>query len=304
MKPIFKHTFLRMFKRVPIILSVLVSLIAGWFMAKDYNKVILRQPSFDYINERMIVLFCVISFVMITGIVLCIIVANTSSGLFANEIHEGTLRLLVAKPIKRSSLVLGKILGTILGGVVYSVSSLIIVLAITCLFTSIDQNIVLNLIKYAIAISLYGAFLTAFVGSVGSFLSTCFKKKVPALLILVGVGFFAYAIFPIMRLFLTQKYPSLNLSYIDINFHLGIIFNQFIELVGGLQGTTNQIDLFNFFTGLFKTVSIDSDITLNDAGSLYTLNQSINHIVVLVSYSLISVGLYALTFKQMAKKDI
>ena len=107
-----------------------------------------------------------------------------------------------------------------------------------------------------------------------------------------------------MRLFLTQKYPSLNLSYIDINFHLGIIFNQFIELVGGLQGTTNQIDLFNFFTGLFKTVSIDSDITLNDAGSLYTLNQSINHIVVLVSYSLISVGLYALTFKQMAKKDI
>lgn len=304
MKPIFKHTFLRMFKRVPIILSVLVSSIAGWFMAKDYNKVILRQPSFDYITERMIVLFCVISFVMITGIVLCIIVANTSSGLFANEIHEGTLRLLVAKPIKRSSLVLGKILGTILGGVVYSVLSLIIVLAITCLFTSIDQNIVLNLIKYAIAISLYGTFLTAFVGSVGSFLSTCFKKKVPALLILVGVGFFAYAIFPIMRLFLTQKYPSLNFSYIDINFHLGIIFNQFIELVGGLQGTTNQIDLFNFFTGLFKTVSIDSDITLNDAGSLYALNQSINHIVVLISYSLISVGLYALTFKQMAKKDI
>ena len=210
MKPIFKHTFLRMFKRVPIILSVLVSLIAGWFMAKDYNKVILRQLSFDYINERMIVLFCVISFVMITGIVLCIIVANTSSGLFANEIHEGTLRLLVAKPIKRSSLVLGKILGTILGGVVYSVLSLIIVLAITCLFTSIDQNVVLNLIKYAIAISLYGAFLTAFVGSVGSFLSTCFKKESTGIANFSWRGIFRLCYFSNHETILNTKIPIIK----------------------------------------------------------------------------------------------
>lgn len=306
MKHIFNYTLTKMFKLPYVLIISVISMVTGLLIAKDYNKMILRLPTYTYLNNRMVITFCLVSFLLISGIVLWIVISNTSTGLFASEMHEGTLRLVVSKPLKRKELVMGKVSGMLVGSVIYLVTSMLMVLGMFSIMAKVDLDILMTLLKYSFVIILYGIFLTLFVGSIGSFLSTVFKKKVPSLLILVFIGFFTFAILPIARMILIQLgvYTKMNLYYFDINYHLGLMFNQFVNLAGGIQGTSNQINMINLFTNIFKVTLVDSDIALNSQGYIYTTLSSINVTMLFIVYSLISVMFYIFTFKRMEKIDI
>lgn len=305
MLTIMKKTYSKMFTVVPVVLVSVLSVFAGYFLAREYRDILSRNPTYSYITGRMTIIYALFTFLMIAGLVIWIITANVSSGLFANELHEGTLRLLLAKPIGRKDLVLGKVIGMFLGSMTYLALSLILMMSGFCLFSPVDKDVLSHLLKYTMIFFMYGTLMIFISGAIGSFLSTCFKKKVPALLILLMIGIFAFAIFPIIRLIISSSgiYYKFHLYYIDINYHFGLIFHQFTQLLGEMTTSQGQLELFSTFTNIFKYVSFDTDITLG-MGSIYALNTTLNGIVVTLIYTLMAVVLYALTFKRMFSKDI
>ena len=285
MKHIFNKTYSKMFTYVTMPIVVAASLFAGYLLAGDYLDVMTRTPTFVYLSQRLAVMYCMLTFVLIAGLCIWMIVANTSSGLFANELHEGTLRLLLSM--------------TYLG------ISLLIVLGIFTLRAQPDQDILIYLLKYTFVFLLYGTFVILIAGAIGSFLSTCFKKKVPALLILALIGFLIFGIIPIART-ITQSlgvYDKMHLYLFDLNYQFGLIFNSFTQLIGQLSSSSGQIEVYNVFTNLFKNVPTDVDVTLT-SGSLMVLNKTLNNVIVVGGYGLLTAVLYALSFRRMKLKDI
>ncbi len=305
MKHIFNKTYSKMFTYVTMPIVVAASLFAGYLLAGDYLDVMTRTPTFVYLSQRLAVMYCMLTFVLIAGLCIWMIVANTSSGLFANELHEGTLRLLLSKPVSRYELVVGKIGGMLAGAMTYLGISLLIVLGIFTLRAQPDQDILIYLLKYTFVFLLYGTFVILIAGAIGNFLSTCFKKKVPALLILALIGFLIFGIIPIART-ITQSlgvYDKMHLYLFDLNYQFGLIFNSFTQLIGQLSSSSGQIEVYNVFTNLFKNVPTDVDVTLT-SGSLMVLNKTLNNVIVVGGYGLLTAVLYVLSFRRMKLKDI
>lgn len=305
MKHIFNKTYSKMFTYVTLPIVIVISAFAGKLLAGDYSDVIARTPTFTYLSQRLAVMYCMLTFVLIAGLCIWMIVANTSSGLFANELHEGTLRLLLSKPVSRHELVIGKIGGMLAGAMTYLVISLLTMIGIFTLLAHPDQDILVYLLKYTVVFLFYGAFVILIAGAIGSFLSTCFKKKVPALLILTLIGFLIFGIIPIART-ITQSlgvYDKMYLYLFDLNYQFGLIFNSFTQILGQLSSSSSQIELYNVFTNLFKTISTDVDITLA-GGNLMVLNTTLNSMFIVGGYGILTVVLYILSFRRMKLKDI
>lgn len=305
MKHIFNKTYSKMFTYVVVGIVVAISVFSGFFLASDYLARIQSNPTFEYFTQRLVILYSLMTFVLVSGLSIWMIVANTSSGLFANELHEGTLRLLLAKPVSRRDLVIGKIGGMLAGGMTYLVLSLMIVLSVFSLKAHPDQDILIHLLKYTGVYILYGTFMILIAGSIGTFLSTCFKKKVPALLILALIGFLIFGIIPIVRLMMQTSgiYNRMHLYLFDLNYHLALIFDTFTNLLGQMTGTSSQLELYNMFTNLFHYVPLDMDVALK-TGTVMVANNTLNGVLVTAVYGIIGALLYGLSFKRMEIKDI
>lgn len=305
MKILLSKTFTKMFKIIPFTIIILFSGILGLLFAYVYNNLSETILTYERFNNNIMNIYSLLAFLMIIGIMIWIIVSNTSSGLFANEIHEGTIRLLLSKEISRVNLIIGKILGMLLGGIVYLISAFATFILLFSLFSRVESDILVLVIKATIIFSLYGMLVIFIIGGVGTFLSTIFKKKVPAILIMVALSGLIFGIIPIVRIILVQLgyYNQFNLYIFDLNYHFALIFNNFLELVGDLSLSQSTNGIVSIFTNLYITKSVDIDVALANVG-YYTLNTSLNGLVVTFSYIIGAITLYALAFKTMLKKDI
>lgn len=305
MKILLSKTFTKMFKIIPFTIIILFSGILGLLFAYVYNNLSETILTYERFNNNIMNIYSLLAFLMIIGIMVWIIVSNASSGLFANEIHEGTIRLLLSKEISRVNLIIGKILGMLLGGIVYLISAFATFILLFSLFSRVESDILVLVIKATIIFSLYGMLVIFIIGGVGTFLSTIFKKKVPAILIMVALSGLIFGIIPIVRIILVQLgyYNQFNLYIFDLNYHFALIFNNFLELVGDLSLSQSTNGIVSIFTNLYITKSVDIDVALANVG-YYTLNTSLNGLVVTFSYIIGAITLYALAFKTMLKKDI
>lgn len=298
-------TFEKMFKKIPVFTTLIIGGLLGFLLASQFTSQMHASSSYLEMTQHMMTLYSLIAFLVIVGVLLWVICANSATGLFASEIHEGTLRLLMSKELSRKELVLGKISGMLLGSMGYLIMVFAAVLFVFTVWSGADSDMMLLLVKCTAVYIVYGIVLIFIVGGLGTFLSTCFKKKVPAILILVALGALVFGILPIIRIILLETgiYNKWNLQFIDINYHLALIFNQFIEWIGGLSSSQGQLGMFSLFTNIYVPTSPDIDITLN-TNSLYAVNQALNSLVVTIGYVITAFLLYALSFKKMARKDI
>ena len=285
MKVLLSKTFIKMFKVLPVTIIGLISGGLGFLFAYIYNNLSKSVLTYDRFSSNILTVYSLIAFMLIIGIMIWVISANSSSGLFANEIHEGTMRLLLSKEITRFQLVTGKILGMLLGSVVYLIMSFAVFILFFCLFSGVEKDILLLVIKGPSLFIVYGVLVIFIIGGLGTFLSTIFKKKVPAILIMVALSGLIFGIIPIIRVILIQLgyYNQFHLYLIDLNYHFGLIFT--------------------VFSNLYISKAIDIDVTLIN-GSYYDINNTLNSLVIIISYIGAAIILYGLSFKTMLKKDI
>lgn len=305
MKVVLHKTFEKMFKKIPVFSTLVIGTLLGFLLASQYKQQVSNMASFQATSQHMMVLYSLLAFLAIVGVFIWVVCANGATGLFASEIHEGTLRLLISKEISRKELVLGKISGMLLGSMGFIILIFASLLFAFTLFSGVDSDMMTMLLKCTVVYMAYGVVVIFIVGGIGTFLSTCFKKKVPAILILVILGALVFGILPIVRIILLETgiYNKWNLQFIDINYHLAMIFNQFLDWIGGLSSNQGQLGMYSVFTNAYVYTSPDIDVTFN-TNNVYALNQALHGIVVTAVYLGTTILLYVLSFRKMERKDI
>lgn len=301
MKVLLKKTFIRMFKPVPVLISVLISGGLGFILSRVYLNLFNQNISYSNLALNIEIMYIVFGFVFLSGLIIWVIVANYATGLFASEIHEGTIRLLLSKPISRLQFVVGKILGLFSGSMVYLLIIYAAFMFSFAMFSHVEKDILEVILKDSMMFIGYGIVLIFIIGSIGSFLSSCFKKKAPAVILLVFLAMIVFGIIPIMRLYMQDIYNSWHLYYFDINYHFALISHQFFGLVSNLEAPMSQLDMLNLFTNLFFNAGPDYDLG-NYATDFF--NNSLNGTLVMIVYIVASGLVYGLTYKNIVNMDI
>ena len=95
MKVLFSKTFIKMFKLIPVVACVIISGFFGFILSNQYLGLMSQKPTYLSLSQDILMFYAVLAFVLLVGMLIWIICSNSGSGLFASEIHEGTMRLLL-----------------------------------------------------------------------------------------------------------------------------------------------------------------------------------------------------------------
>lgn len=304
---VYKRTLARSLKPVHVIIAAAIGLGCGVLLPNicQYYSV----PAFNVIvNETSLVQHAVI-FAGINGVWLITYIANISSGLIADETHEGTLRMLLAKPNSRGSVLAGKLLASLTATMLLIITSLS-VYALALALSIHDSNFLAALLKYIPSYILYGAIVTLFFNSVGLLLSCVLKRSLFAQLLIMALMIIIILAFPLGRIineFTSSGLYSNPLIYlIDINYHFGTMYRFCIERCGEIKGTSEYLTLFSYFTNMFSSVSADTDITLTEAWQSTNLikTDALPVSFILAGYAVLTAFNYLMSFRLFKKKNV
>ncbi len=302
---ILKRTLQRTLGLSAVIISVLAGILGGFVLARSAE--IMNVPAFGYyLNQRLIEQHTTVFF-LICGVLLMVIVSAVSTGLIAGEVHEGTFRMLVAKPNSRMSILLGKILGMLIGALMLMVMSLSAMYLMNYVCGSYDGNIFGALLSYFPGYLLYGLIVTLFFSSLAVLLSCVAKKRIIALLPMLLVIILVLVLPLVVRLVLSIRGSfSLDaLGYVDLNYHFGSIFRWCMEPFGGINGTAGQLEIPTMLMNIFRQTPIDPDLAHSpNSGVITTVNNMIPAGIVLTVYLALTVINYTASFAIIRRKDV
>ncbi len=303
MRAIFEKTLRNMFKPIILIIYFIILIFITILMylgSREDNSLLVTIPSQI---ESIKTIYSLFVFIYLSGIALIIMMMIFGLDIFATEEYEGTMKILVAKPVSRSSIVLGKMIGLILGSLIYFISSLIVSITIFSIFSNLDKDVFIGLIKLIPNFLIYGIFMILIFSSIMSFLSSLFKKKVPSIIITVLLVLGIFGFLPILRQITLNRnnYFSSNLYYIDINAQFGNIYMSLIE--EGKESNELYDQTISMYTGRYVNTVYDPDLENENYTSLKK-NDVYNIPILFGIYLLFSFGLFYLSYRRMIKKDI
>jgi len=307
---IFNVTLKRMFKIKFVILYLLifvaVIIISSLSIENGDNASLLSLTgNIDLFVEN----YMVLSFLWFCGIPIILNLVAHGAGIFAAEEFEGTLNLLVIKPITRFQVTVGKILGLMAGQFIYMIASIFIGTAIMTLVIGTDPDVLTSILPLIPSILLYGAFVIVFFTSIVCFLAVLFKKKVATVIVvfaIIGVVYFA----PIMvaAVFKGDNNSLINIDYINMNYHLGLIHKLITGAGVRISGTSNFQQTLSIITGTFVNAQVDVDtiqnVQINNVFNMVSKGGALISVICLTGYLACASLLYYFTFTIMKKKDI
>lgn len=302
MRTIFDKTLRNMFKPIMMIIYFVVTIFITSLLiisSMKNNTLLVTIPSQI---ESIKITYSLFVFFWLSGIALIIMIMIFGLDIFATEEYEGTMRILVAKPVSRKSIVLGKILGLLLGSFIYYMGSLLISISIFSLFLRLDKDVFIGLVYMLPSLILYGIFIILLFSSIMSLLSSLFKKKVPSIIILIILILGIYGVLPIARIITIQReiYYESKLYVVDVNSHFGNILMSLIE--NGKEENELYSETISLFTGRYINSNYDPDMT--DSNAYIKKNDYINVSLLSSIYILTSIVLFAFSYRIMTKKDI
>ncbi|HPX32285.1 MAG TPA: ABC transporter permease subunit [Erysipelotrichaceae bacterium] len=301
MKHIFSRTLETTIKKVSLIVSILISVTVGVIVVST-NKTN-TIGAYQVVLENVLMLQHLLVYFVITGFLLMVSTISNATGLIASEVHEGTFKLLAAKPNSRTQILAGKILGVIVGEVILLVISLLSYFSTVIIAGAIDGNIIKEMVSYLPAYFLYGVVIILFFTAVSTFLSCIFKRKISAMLPLLTIVVIALGFLPLQRVMTQVREGSTPtiLNYVDLNYHFGLIFKFFVDLVSPIKPNR----LIGYLTNLFTDYRLDPDVIRQEwGGRILLANNYLSTTVVMIFYSLLALVSYILSFVIIKKKDI
>lgn len=302
MNKIFSRTLETTLKKVSIIVSAVIGIIvASIIISVGKNNQITNV--YHVLLENNLSLQHLLVFFVIDGFLLMTLTISNASGLIASEVHEGTFKLLAAKPNSRSQILLGKILGTIVGLVILLLIALLSYYSMIVIAHGIDGNVIKEMISFFPMYFMYGIFVILFFTGVSTFLSSVFKRKLTAMLPLLVIVIVMLGFFPIQR-FMSAIRGGTTITvikHIDLNYHFALIFKFFVEMVE----TIKPDEIFAYLMNLFSVRTLDPDVTrIEWGGKILLANDSLSALPIILFYGVIAVASYISSFAIVKKKDI
>ncbi len=302
MSKIFSRTLETTLKLVSIIVCVVVGIIVG-SVVSSFGKDQTTIGVYHVLLENSLMLQHLLVFFVIDGFLLMVLTISNATGLIASEVHEGTFKLLAAKPNSRTQILTGKILGVILGLIILLLISLFSYFSTVIIADTIDGNIIKEMVAFLPAYFLYGLAIILILTGVSTLLSCIFKRKITAMLPLLAIMVITLGFFPIQRVMsmLSGSSPAAALKFIDTNYHFALIFKLFVEMVETIKPHETLAYLMN----LFSVYLLDPDVTRIDwGGKIMLANKSLSAVLVLMFYSIAAMVSYFGSYVLIKKKDI
>ncbi len=307
MKVIFKRTLQETLRPVPIILSLLAGILGGYVIGNAADS--LEAPAYVYYLNKCLLIQHMVVFFLITGVVLMAITAATASGLIAGEVHEGTFRLLIVKPISRRAILLGKVLGMMCGAFLHMLLGLAVMVVFETTSGSFDRNIIAGLLGYLPGYLLYGTIVILFISSLAVLLSCVMKKRMFALLPMLVVLVMILMLPSVLRLTISLtgniSYEGNKLYLVDMNYHFAQIFSWCLKPYGGISGTSGQLEVLSVLTNLYTYLPIDRDVAHTQyMNSIMLPNNMLSMNLLVIVYLVLTAVNYLGSFAIISRKDV
>ena len=306
MRVIFKRTLQETLKLSFLIIMLAAGVLGGLFLGANSIYDSAWIPPFEYQLNSSLIMQHMVAFFLVCGAALMIIISSAGSGLIAGEVHEGTFRILVSKPNSRMSILAGKILGMMIGTLILLVMSLSAMFLAEFIYAKPDSEIVNSLLSYAPGYLLYGAIVMLFFSSLATLLSCIVKKKVIAFLPMLLIMIIVLVLPMVLRIILMLRGSiSTTLSYVDLNYHFGSLFKWCMGFCGGINGTSEQLELPTILMNIYKQASIDRDLSRTyEWGSITMDNKTVPVFILLCVYGALTVINYLASFTIIRRKDV
>ncbi|MGI6607583.1 MAG: ABC transporter permease [Erysipelotrichaceae bacterium] len=302
MSKIFSRTLETTLKKVSIIVCVLISSFVGYIII-SVSKNQAGAGAYHVLLENNLMLQHLLMFFVIDGFLLMTLTISNATGLIASEVHEGTFKLLAAKPNSRTQILTGKILGVITGLVILLAISLLSYYSTIVIADFTDGNIIKEMVSFLPAYFLYGILIIIFFTAVSTLFSCIFKRKITAMLPLLAIVVLTLGFLPLQRVMtlLRESTEAPVIKYFDLNYHFSLIFKSCVEMVETIKPNRTLTYLMN----LFSIKNMDSDVTRIEWGlPILSANNSLSVIPLLLLYGVITVVSYVSSFAIIRKKDI
>ena len=232
---IFEKTFLELFslRRVLsyIILSIIFPFIFTMIVSGDISGT-LGDLSIDFQIATVVNYFAFYSFFWNAGILLILYCGLTAANFISSEESGGTMIFLLTKPIRRTTLFVGKFLGYFVNMAIMQFISLLFGLTITCTLFNVSSAVFIAGLKFMVPIYLYALLMIAVIGLILGFLSIINKRMVVSVLVIMFLVIFIYFLGIIFRVAIPEYYEKGFLYLIDLGYNLSLIFTTFLGFFG------------------------------------------------------------------------
>jgi ABC-2 type transport system permease protein len=206
-------------------------------------------------DQMAVGFYIVLSFMWMVGIPLVLLAGLTCGGFIAKEDEEGTLLLLVSKPIRRCEIVAGKFLAFMINAALLSLTALLLSALIISSVLELDVYIFNSILSLVQPLFLYSLFVAAVFGGVATALSSVFKSVTKTAMTIAGITILVFFGMMIVRSWLGMLYEDYSISHIDVNYHLGNVFLLFLDSSGYRMAPIFQ-GIMGMFTGTFDAADM------------------------------------------------
>jgi ABC-type transport system involved in multi-copper enzyme maturation permease subunit len=296
LEKIFTLPYILIFLIVAIIVPFLVAFLwANDANVKDYPLDIQALMLRDY-------LFFVTYF-WLAGIVLAFFASWIVTDFVAGEVSRGTLLSLITRPIHRWEVILGKFIAYMIFITIMEVIAIFITIYVLVTFSGAHISVIGELVQYIPILLLFSLFVALVFGTIPLVLSTISKSRVLVMIIMATLVIIMYLGFYIIRARNPDFYVDFHLYHFDLGYHMGNIFNSFIE-TANIKLTPTFQELMGLFAG---THDLGVSLEEPDQGFQLASIPLTNYYSRLVSWliwTLVPLGLSILTIFQLNRKEV
>jgi ABC-type transport system involved in multi-copper enzyme maturation permease subunit len=209
-----------------------------------------------------------------SGVLLAILVSSNAAGFISKEVEDGTLMLVLNKPINRYEIIIGKLLALIVNSMM--------LLAIGYLFSILflwgilpldldSLEVLFGMMPYML---LYALIVTLFFGSISIALSALINSRIKIVIIAMVLIMFTFFFGVLLRFAVdregSNQYANLSLYSIDTGYHISNTFYLISNDITFWDISPNQQVFLGGYTGTYYISGIsDHDRQL---GRIHYLN--------------------------------
>jgi len=205
------------------------------------------------------------------GICFICIIGTSGASLISEEVHSGTMLILVSKPIQRVKIFIGKYIGLFLYGATLSFIAIFSIGWIAVLRYSANLQHFFGMIPFLFATYVYSLILLLIFCSITLALSSIVKRPRNAGLMVIFLVLFSFLGMMILKMFLADNYENFYLFTFDLGYHLANIYIGILEVFNAIPPVAEWQNWFAMFLGVYEATSpVDPDQGINPGGMVRT----------------------------------
>jgi len=235
-----------------------VAIIAGLIPAVLFGAGVWRESfrsglmSLEMQTHTMVGYFMLISFIWIAGFFIASLIIISGIDFVSKEEEDGTLLIMVSKPISRFQFILGKFLALFVTTLLLELVILFGSIVVFWGFLALDPEIVGALIGLVPQIFLYSVIVIILFDALTIAISALFKGRALKMALTMFLVMLIFGVGPIFRIGWPSTYENNHLHYADPGYHLGNAYVSIFRQAESGRMTPQSQAYLGIFTGTYK----------------------------------------------------